>query len=68
MSGALACHLRTAEEHDIRGRLPRFGVQPTDASISAHAWVEFQGVIIGDSDEHVASFHPLRNASGGAER
>ncbi|MEQ1692854.1 MAG: lasso peptide biosynthesis B2 protein [Gemmatimonas sp.] len=56
------------EAHGIRGARVRLGVQPTDASISAHAWVELQGAIIGDTVEHVATFHPLAKASGGAER
>ena len=56
------------EEHGIRGARLRIGVQPTEVSISAHAWVELQGAIIGDTDEHVGAFHPLANASGGAKR
>jgi len=47
----------------------RFGVRQRDGVFESHAWVEWQGRVIGDDQSHVRSFLPmdgihLRNSSG----
>ena len=49
--------LLTAE--GIAGARIRVGVRQRDGAIQAHAWVEYGGEVIGDFDEHVASFTEL---------
>jgi hypothetical protein len=56
------------EGEGIRGAIVRVGVQPRDATLAAHAWVELGGAIIGDTPEHVGSFQLLATAHGAADR
>lgn len=56
------------EREGIRGAIVRIGVRPTDASLDAHAWVEFAGEIVGDSRAHVRGFQLLATAHGAAKR
>lgn len=51
-SFALWWHLR---ELGIDSEL-RIGVKKNDGRLDAHAWVEWQGRILNDSDEHCQSF------------
>lgn len=55
------------EREGIPGAIVRIGVRPADASLSAHAWVEFAGEIVGDSRAHVRGFQLLATAHGAAK-
>lgn len=55
------------EREGIDGAIIRIGVRPQDATLAAHAWVEFGGEIVGDSRAHVRAFQLLATARGGAE-
>jgi hypothetical protein len=55
------------EREGIRGAIVRIGVRPSDASLSAHAWVEYAGEIVGDSRAHVRGFQLLATAHGAAK-
>ena len=56
------------EEEAIYGAIVRIGVQPRDAKLEAHAWVELGGTIIGDTPDHVGNFQLLATARGAFER
>jgi Transglutaminase-like superfamily len=56
------------EREGIAGAIVRIGVRPSDASLSAHAWVEFAGEIVGDSRAHVRGFQLLATAHGAAKQ
>lgn len=56
------------EGEGIRGAIVRIGVRPDHAKISAHAWVEFAGDIVGDSRAHVRGFQLLATAHGSSKR
>ena len=55
---AVALH-RLLEGHGIRGSRIRIGVRMRDGRFGAHAWVEYDGRVVGDSTAHVASFAEL---------
>jgi len=44
------------------GRI-RFGVRKRNGVFQAHAWVEFQGRILADDPDHVASYSPVPELS-----
>ncbi len=51
----------------LRDRMPsqlRIGVRKEDRNLTAHAWVEIGGQVVGDPDAHVASFTPLAGPRG----
>ncbi|MEO6446631.1 MAG: lasso peptide biosynthesis B2 protein [Gemmatimonadaceae bacterium] len=56
------------ETERIQGAIVRIGVRPEDASLTAHAWVEYAGELIGDSRAHVRRFAVLATAGGMAKR
>lgn len=56
------------EKEGIHGAIVRVGVQPRDATLAAHAWVELGGAIIGDTAEHVGNFDLLATAHGAVDR
>lgn len=56
------------EHENIRGAIVRIGVQPRDAKLEAHAWVELGGTIIGDTPDHVGNFEHLATARGAFNR
>ena len=60
------CEMLEAEH--IRGAIVRIGVRPQDASITAHAWVEYAGELVGDSPAHVKRFELLATANGALKR
>jgi len=60
------CEMLEAE--NIRGAIVRIGVRPQDASITAHAWVEYAGELVGDSPAHVKRFELLATANGALKR
>lgn len=47
----------------IQGAIIRVGVKQADAGMEAHAWVELEGDVIGDSLAHVREFAPLNELS-----
>ena len=56
------------EHEKIQGAIVRIGVQPRDAKLEAHAWVELGGTIIGDTPDHVGNFELLATARGAVNR
>jgi hypothetical protein len=44
---------------DIRGATVRFGVRLDDGEFTAHAWVEYGGVVVGDDPAHIARYIPM---------
>jgi hypothetical protein len=44
---------------DLAGAIVRIGVRPKGAKLEAHAWVEYAGEVIGDSEDHVREFAAL---------
>ncbi|MEP7384001.1 MAG: lasso peptide biosynthesis B2 protein [Gemmatimonadota bacterium] len=56
------------EREGIRGAIVRIGVRPDDATIAAHAWVEYAGEIVGDSRAHIRGFQLLATAHGSSKR
>lgn len=50
---------RLLERHRIHGSRIRIGVRMRNGRFGAHAWVEFDGNVVGDSTAHVASFAEL---------
>lgn len=60
------CRFLAAE--GIHGAIIRIGVRPSGARLEAHAWVEYAGEIIGDSEGHVRQFAELAGTEppGGA--
>lgn len=56
------------EREGIRGAIVRIGVRPDNATIAAHAWVEYAGEIVGDSRAHVRGFQLLATAHGSPRR
>jgi hypothetical protein len=44
---------RMLERHGIHGSRIRIGVRPQDEGIIAHAWVEHEGRVIGDTQANV---------------
>lgn len=47
----------------IQGAIIRVGVKQADEGMEAHAWVELEGDVIGDSLAHVREFAPLNELS-----
>ena len=47
------------DEEGIAGAQVRVGVQLTGGRFRAHAWVEYDGVVVGDDPETVARFVPM---------
>ena len=54
------------EREHMAGAIVRIGVRPQDSALTAHAWVEFAGEIIGDSRAHVRGYQLLATAHGAA--
>lgn len=48
-----------ADREGISGLRIRVGVRVVDGRFQAHAWPEWDGVVIGDHPDHVAAFDPL---------
>jgi Transglutaminase-like superfamily len=55
---ALALH-RLLERHGITGSAIRIGVRWVDGAFAAHAWVERDGAILGDTAARTAAFSEL---------
>ena len=55
---ALALH-RMLRQDGIRGSRVRIGVQMTESGFSAHAWVVWGSIVLGDDLRHVRQFVPL---------
>jgi len=53
---------RMLEAHGIQGSTIRIGVRWLDGEFIAHAWVERDGVILGDTAANTATFVPLTDA------
>lgn len=47
----------------IRGAIIRVGVKQSEEGMLAHAWVELDGDVIGDSVAHVREYAPLNELS-----
>ena len=47
------------EREGMRGSRVRFGARKRAGEFEAHAWVEFQGQVIGDDPAHVETFSPF---------
>jgi hypothetical protein len=47
----------------IQGAIIRVGVKQAEEGMEAHAWVELEGDVIGDSLAHVREFAPLNELS-----
>ena len=47
----------------IQGAIIRVGVKQANQGMEAHAWVELEGDVIGDSLAHVREFAPLNELS-----
>ena len=58
---ALALH-RSLERRGIIGSTVRIGVRPHKDALLAHAWVEYDGEVFGDSAPMVANFALLTEA------
>jgi hypothetical protein len=55
---SIALH-RLLERRGIHGSRIQVGVRMRDGAFEAHAWVHFQGVIVGDDPAYVGGFSPL---------
>jgi hypothetical protein len=42
----------------------RIGVQTADGRLTAHAWVEWMGLVLNDSPRHRQGFVPFESAIG----
>lgn len=47
---------RMLEARGVHGSTIRVGVRHRDGEFAAHAWVEYGSLVLGDREEHVASF------------
>ncbi len=47
----------------IRGAVIRVGVKQSEDGMLAHAWVELDGAVLGDSPENVCQYTPLNDLS-----
>lgn len=45
--------------HGVAGAFVRFGVRTRDGEFESHAWVEYDGWVIGDDVRHVRTFSLL---------
>ena len=50
---------RLLESRGFRGSTVRVGARLERGHFTAHAWVEYQGHVLGDRDWHVQRFTPL---------
>ena len=41
------------------GEIVRVGVSPGSETLLAHAWVEYNGAVIGDDEESISKFDQL---------
>lgn len=55
---SLALH-RMLEARGLHGSEICVGVRQQEGGIAAHAWVRYQGMILGDTNRHVRRFTPL---------
>lgn len=55
---SLALH-HMLERRGIAGSLVRVGVKGSGGELEAHAWVEWQGHVLGDRPENTGSFLPM---------
>lgn len=58
---ALALH-RSLERRGIFGSIVRIGVRRSADALVAHAWVEYEGVVLGDTPAIVGNFTVLTHA------
>jgi hypothetical protein len=58
---ALALHAML-EARGLTGSRVRVGVRLSGESFAAHAWVEFRGIVLGDTPAHVSGYVPLSGA------
>lgn len=58
---ALALH-QALERRGIHGSCVRIGVRSDGASLLAHAWVEHQGIVLGDTTSLTSAFTVLTDA------
>ncbi len=49
----------------VPGSVIRVGVRASGPVFAAHAWVEWDGTVLGDDPEYVSRFQPLTDARGG---
>jgi hypothetical protein len=54
---------RLLRSHGVGGSTIRIGVRWNDGAFIAHAWVERDGAILGDTAANTASFAPLADVS-----
>jgi hypothetical protein len=54
---------RMLSRHGIAGARVRFGVRRGPDSFDSHAWVEWNGRVVGDDPRHVRKFTPLDDLS-----
>jgi len=50
---------RLLESRGFRGSTVRVGTRLQRGRFTAHAWVEYEGHVLGDRDWHVQRFSPL---------
>ena len=50
---------RLLEDKGFPGAVIRVGVRPNNGGMQAHAWVEYNGTVIGDKERHVVQFDQL---------
>lgn len=61
LTRALALH-RLLDGAGHRGSIIRVGVRRQSGHFQAHAWVELEGVVLGDEADHVGGFVELSDA------
>lgn len=59
LARAIALH-RLLDADGEGGSIVRVGVRRGRSGFEAHAWVEIGGVVVGDREDHVRSFVPVR--------
>lgn len=47
--------------HGIADAVVRVGVRMSDGTLFAHAWVEWRGIVLGDTADGVRIFTPIRD-------
>jgi hypothetical protein len=50
---------RMLDQYGFHGSRIRVGVRLVDGKFAAHAWVEYEGQVLGDDVEHVRGFEEL---------
>jgi hypothetical protein len=54
---------RLLRSHSVAGSTIRIGVRWNDGAFIAHAWVEYEGAVLGDTAANTASFAPLADVN-----